>query len=77
MCIFVNWVLSVLNIIKQGIQHVGKSVKFYSQNCFVSMALIQWHYNMDQQSAHTLSLIMYTSECPKKTAYTASLPKSL
>lgn len=26
---------------------------------------------------HTLSLIMYTSKCPNKTAYTASLPISL
>lgn len=34
-------------------------------------ALCPWlsysgNYNMDQHSAHTLSLIMYTSECPKK-----------
>ena len=40
----------------------------------VSMALKQWHYITNQQSARTHSLIMYTSKCPIKTAYTASLP---
>lgn len=38
---------------------MGKSVKFQSQNCFVSTALVQWRYIMDQQSAHTLTDNVY------------------